>query len=200
MHPGARILLCVLSALALPGLSFFYLGLLTPLLLWPGLSNPARTLALFKRTRWLFLALFIGYGFSLPGSPLIGGWDWSPTREGLEAGLVQAWRLAMLLLLVEWSILRLPAKTLLEGLYSLLRPFGRLGLPAERAALRLGLTMQSFSEVVGSRKGLRQVLDAEDLAGRLPEMIELQVSPWRGRDYLIVLMVCVAMVLMWLNG
>ncbi len=198
MHPGARILLCVFSALALPGLSFFYLGLLTLLLLWPAIGRPARVLALFRRTRWLFLALFIGYGFSLPGDALIAGWDWSPTRQGLAAGLAQAWRLALLLLLLEWLILRLPAQALLAGLYGLLRPFGRLGLPAERAALRLGLTMRAFAEAGG--RGLRQALDSEDLAGRLPEVIELQVTPWRGRDYGIVLLAGAAMVWLWLNG
>jgi energy-coupling factor transporter transmembrane protein EcfT len=184
MHPGARILLAILSALALPGLSFFYLAVLSSILLALALPQPGRLAVLFRRSRWLLAGMVLVYAWQLPGAPLIESLAWSPTQPGVEAGLIQAWRLAAMLLLIDLLILRLPAEALLAGVASLLWPLRAFGLPADRITLRLGLTLHALGNPLPHRR--RLLADAEATALALPDAVILNLPAWRLADGLIL--------------
>jgi hypothetical protein len=183
LHPGARILIYVLSALVIPGLNFFQLALLSAVLA-PSVAGrlaPLRTL--FSRTRWLFLVMILAYAYSLPGEallPTLG--SFSPTREGGLQGLHQAWRLAILLLLLDGLVLRLERTDLLSGVYSLLRPFSRLGIEPDRVAVRLALTMEAM-QCPGVWRGLRGMLREAPPETASTAEICLSMRPFRAMDW-----------------
>lgn len=198
MHPGARILIAILSALALPGLSFFYLAVLSLVLVLLSLSDLGRLLRLFQRSRWLLLGMALVYAYQLPGEPLWDSLAWSPSQPGLTAGLVQAWRLAAMLMLIDLLILRLPAEALLAGLASLLRPLKAIGLPAERVTVRLGLTLHALGHPGVGDGRPRSLADAESAAHAMPGSIALALPAWRLIDGLVLLLACLALGWLWL--
>ncbi len=159
------------------------------------LPRGARVGRLIWRTRWLFLVLILGYAYSLPGAALWPMLDtWSPTLEGAQHGAAQALRLLALLLWLDVLVLRLPSGRLLGGLYALLAPLARLGVPAERVALRLGLTLQAIERMERGRPLLRGLLD-ETVVPSMPEVIRIECTPVRPSDVLIP--VGCAVVLSW---
>ena len=183
LHPASRILIYLLAALAIPGLPFFLL----PLLLLFALAGDSmrQPLRLIWRTRWLLLVLFLGYAYSLPGEPALA-WlgSVSPSLEGLARGGQQALRLLVLLLWLDVLVLRLPTEALMAGVYALLRPFARLGVNVERAALRLGLTLRAIEGLERGRGNLRRLF-GEELGADLPSSVHLDVQPLRPRDLLL---------------
>lgn len=196
MHPASRILSYLLAALAIPGLPFFLLPILTLLALLLNLSRqPWR---LIWRTRWLLLVLLLGYAYSLPGEPAL---TWlaaaSPTWEGLSHGGQQALRLLVLLLWLDVLVLCLPTAALMAGVYTLLSPFARLGLEVERAALRLGLTLRAIEGLERGRGNLRRLFGGEPGAD-LPHSIQIEVHAMRPRD--LALPACIGIMLLWLNA
>lgn len=194
MHPGARILVAILSALALPGLSFFYLAVLSTFLALPALAAPARLWRLLRRSRWLLLAIVLFHAFQVPGPALLEAWSWGPSRPGLDAGLLQAWRLAAMLLLIDLLILRLPAEALLSGLLAVLRPLRLLGLPVERVAVRLGLTLHALATPGLPALSLSA---AEATASALPDSLAIRRLPWRAVDSAGVLIAFVVVAGLW---
>ena len=90
MHPATRILIAILSALALPGLSFFYLAVLSLPLWLASLVSPWRLFGLLRRSRWLLLGIVLVYAFQLPGPAVLDTWAWGPSQPGVEAGAMQA--------------------------------------------------------------------------------------------------------------
>lgn len=186
LHPGARILIYVLSALVIPGLSFFPLAL-SSVALAPALAGRAAALrVLFGRTRWLFLVMIVAYAYSLPGSALLPALgQLSPTREGGLEGLQQAWRLAVLLLLLDGLVLRLPRAELLSGVYWLLRPFARLGLEPERVAVRLALTMEAMQRP-GAWRDLRAMLREDPPEAVSTTEVCLSLRAFRATDWAAV--------------
>ena len=196
MHPGNRILIYILTALVIPGLSFFLavlagIGALLAIL-WQRRS-PWR---LLWRTRWLFMVLVLGYAYSLPGAPAIpamGGW--SPTVQGLHGGLERASHLAVMLLWLDVLVLSLASPQLLSGLMALARPFAYAGLKPDRFALRLALTLKVIESLehergrrpsrTGSGSPLRRFFEPVDLAA-VPEQVVIQACPYRTPDYLLL--------------
>jgi len=196
VHPASRILIYLLAALAIPGLPFFWLPLLLLFALAVDfLRQPWR---LIWRTRWLLLVLFLGYAYSLPGEPAL---SWlgaaSPTQEGLMRGGQQALRLLVLLLWLDVLVLRLPTASLMAGVYTLLRPFTRLGLDVERAALRLGLTLRAIEGLERGRGNLRRLF-GEDLGADLPTTIHLEIQAMQLRD--MALPALIGTLLLWLSA
>jgi energy-coupling factor transporter transmembrane protein EcfT len=183
LHPASRILTYLLAALAISGLPFFML----PLLLFGALAadSPRHPWRVIWRTRWLLLVLFLGYAYSLPGEPVLAWLDGlSPTIEGLARGGQQALRLLVLLLWLDVLVLRLPTAALMAGVYTLLRPFARLGLEVERAALRLGLTLRAIEGLERGRGNLRRLL-GEEAGSDLPASVYLDIQSMRLRDLLL---------------
>ena len=65
-----------------------------------------------------------------------------PTHEGLLAGALQAGRLLLMITALALVLVHLTREQVLAGIYGLLAPFKPLGLPLERIAVRLWLTLQ----------------------------------------------------------
>ena len=196
LHPASRILIYLLAALAIPGLPFFLLPLLLMLALFLNLQRqPWR---LVWRTRWLLGVLFLGYAYSLPGEPaLLWLGSASPTLEGVARGGEQVFRLLLLLLWLDGLVLRLPTAALMAGVYTLLRPFSRVGLQVERAALRLGLTLRAIEGLERGRGNLRRLF-GDELGADLPHTVTLDVQPLQVRDLLMPLLV--GTLLLWLSA
>lgn len=111
-----------------------------------GATRQTGAMRMLRRARWLLLSLMLIYSFATPGDaaiPALG--TLSPTLQGLRAGGMQAWRLALLLALLALLLHACPRETLLNGIYTLLRPFRLLGVNPERIAVRLWLTL-SYAE------------------------------------------------------
>jgi len=176
LHPGTRIVLYVLAALVIPGLSFFMvlsLGLVAQLI---ALGRGRSAWALVRRARWLFLILILGYGYAVPGEAIFGsvslfeGSTWLPTHEGLKHGLVQALSLMVMLLWLDVLVLSMPMTETVGGLLALLMPLHRLGLPAERFALRLALTL----DVMDAHQGRHQKVSSIGHRDRLARILALE--------------------------
>ncbi|TDJ36233.1 MAG: hypothetical protein E2O56_00050 [Gammaproteobacteria bacterium] len=96
------------------------------------------------RLRWLLLSIAIIYLWLTPGTPLVPAWgDASPTREGVQAGLLRAGALAVIALAASLMVNTTPREALAAGLIWLLQPFSFFGLPTRSFALRLSLTLEA---------------------------------------------------------
>jgi hypothetical protein len=198
MHPTARIVLYLISALVIPGLSFFGLGCVLGMAGVVSLRRRARVGRLLWRTRWLFLLLVLGNAYSLPGEPIHLGADWlSPTIEGLGMGVSRALHLLAILVLLDALVLALPRDTQLAGIYGLLRPLGFLGVDARRATVRLGLTLAAMERPVTERRGLRELVSDPEATVHGEDEFTLTLAPWRGRDGVLLLSGMLAMAVLW---
>jgi energy-coupling factor transporter transmembrane protein EcfT len=194
LHPGTRILIYLLSALAVPGLSLFQLLGLSLALGTACIGRLGRIWTLLRRARWLLLLMVITYGYSLPGDALFPGLaQLAPTREGLLQGLVQAWRLALLLLLLDVLVLRIPIPELLTGLHSVLRPLAWIGVDRDRVTVRLALTMQAMERPQGWA-GIRGLLAGQVPAQSVPNAYVLAMHPYRPADWLVLGMLSLGVV------
>lgn len=185
VHPATKILIWLVFAIAIQGMG------LVPLTLLSGVSaalllagNSAGTLLMVRRARWLLFSLVTIYALATPGDalfPVLGAF--SPTLQGVHGGAMQAWRLVMLLLALGWLLRSCPRNSLLSGLYVLLRPFNRMGLDADRVAVRLWLTLQYTEQqpkldIQGWWNELRSTLEpAPDAASEIT--LELPAFTWR---------------------
>jgi energy-coupling factor transporter transmembrane protein EcfT len=200
MHPAGRILLYLLSALALPGLNVFLLGPLALLLFLLSYRQRGNLMALLKRARWLFLLLFLAHAYQLPGEPLWQmSWLASPTREGMLAGLLQCARLLVMLALLDVLVLSLPTERLVTGVYSLMRPFSGLGLDPRRAALRLGLTLHAMERRMGAHV-LRDLVHGRQPGHDLPHEQALLVMSWQRRDGIILMAAGILLAVLWFSA
>ncbi|MEW5769619.1 MAG: hypothetical protein AB1831_04570 [Pseudomonadota bacterium] len=200
MHPASRILVYVLAALVIPGLSFFPLAILLAAALLAIARLHRRPLRLVWRTRWLLLILALGYGYSLPGDalwPPLG--EWGPTRQGLGEGAERALHLTTLLLWLDLLVLRLSPERLLAGLHALMRPLRVLGVDGTRIALRLALTLKVIEglERYRGRGNLRRLFQDEP-DSELPERVVLEHYPVRWFDLAVPLLAGLAM--LWAAG
>lgn len=213
MHPGSRILIYVLTALVIPGLSFFMLTILLIMALAAIARLGRQPLHLIWRTRWLLLVLALGYGFTVPGEaalPFLG--EWAPSWPGLVVGAQRALHLLTLLLWLDVLVLSLSSQQLLAGLHALMRPLAALGVETGRIALRLSLTLQAIERLeqgdgrIGGhaartgRGNLRRLFDPAP-GEQGPEHVMLMHYPIRGRDVWIpVLLLACLGGLAWMGG
>ncbi len=199
IHPAARITVYILLALWVPLLPAALIAGLTLVALavhWPRRRSLFR---LLRRTRWLFLLLILSYAWTLPGEPL---WlllaDWTPTVEGLEAGLLQATRLLLLLSLLDLWVLALDTGALLTGLLSLIQPWWVLGVDVERIAVRLALTLRAMENPPGFREAL-EILSQSDPALPSAEPIRLVRRPLGWRDWTLIGLMGAVLGGVWIN-
>jgi energy-coupling factor transporter transmembrane protein EcfT len=98
--------------------------------------------SLLRRTRWILVSILVIYSYSTQGEVLIPQFgEFSPVINGVEEGFVRLLRLLAVLAGLSILLSLLLEAQLLAGLYKLLQPFSRLGLPTERVVVRLALTL-----------------------------------------------------------
>lgn len=145
---------------------------------------------LVRRMRVLLLALIVLYAFATPGAPLFSAWE-TPTFEGLLAGVLQAWRLLLMLVALAMILTRLKPQQLLAGIYGLLLPFKPLGFPLERTTARLWLTLQ-YAEAGLQGATLRERWDDALAMPTVSEVsVTLDIPALRLRDVLCLMAFCV---------
>lgn len=142
-HPATQILAwCLLVAamqLSAQGVLLIVAGLV---LLCAFAVSRRKFVQLVRRTKWIMLSLLLIYAWSTPGQPLPEALGMlAPTREGLADGVLQLTRLLAALAALAILLDRLHRQQLIAGLYALLAPLQWLGVPHERFAVRLALTL-----------------------------------------------------------
>jgi len=199
LHPATLlaawfVLACMLPSLDGQGLALAWAAAL-PLLALSTVRIPF--LRLLMRTRVLLLALILIYGFATPGLPLFGyGSEFTPTWDGLALGSMQAGRLGLMLLALSGLLALLGRQGMLEGIYGLLLPLRALGVPIERFAVRLWLTLALVDrggERSLSLSGIGDALAADPPAGLAEVSFELPRPTWRDVVFALLLIVVVGM-------
>lgn len=155
LHPTTLLLAWIGFALAIPSFSLFALiatSILIVILMM--VSGFARCWSLVRRTRVLLIVMLLLYAFATDGTPLFPGWVQAyPSYEGFMAGALQAWRLLLMIAALAVVFAYLPRQKLLAGIYVLLWPLKALGMPIERFAVRLWLTLH-YTETAPEVEGL----------------------------------------------
>lgn len=195
-HPAAQILTwCLLVAamqVLVPGLLLIAAGLV---LLCAFAVSRHKFLQLVRRTRWIMLSLLLIYAYSTPGqalSEVLG--VLSPTREGLNDGVLQLTRLLAVLAGLAILLDRLHRQHLIAGLYALFAPLQWMGLSRERFAVRLALTLH-YAEVAMLREShnwqdaLRSLFEPHGESTRHMELPLCRFGVWDG------LLLCIALLL-----
>jgi hypothetical protein len=148
MHPALRILALILfiPLVAHGGLLTGIAGALgvAVLLLGVGAAGWRHWLAMNRRLRWFYVSILVLFGWFTPGAELLPALGaLSPSREGLLLGGGRVMVLAIVVGAVVWLLARSPREEIVAGLLWLTAPFGRVGFPRERFAVRLALTLET---------------------------------------------------------
>lgn len=101
----------------------------------------SRFVRLAWKARWLWLAMIVLYGWTIPGI-LVWPAEWSPTVAGLEAGMFRMERLLLLLAALARLMSALTPPQIAAGIYLLSTPMAWLGLDRRALAVRLALTLE----------------------------------------------------------
>lgn len=197
MHSGLVLLLWLVGVALVqrlpPSLSPVMAGLAAVLAL---LLARERSLRLLRRIRFLLLAILVLFAWFTPGEALLMDLPRvSPTREGLRLALDHAARLLTVVAAVAVLLERLPVSRLVGGLYALSRPFGVIGLSAERLAVRLMLILRHVE--TRDRAGLRHWRHWLGEGQGEPETEILYLERERIGGFDVVLIVSLLGVLLW---
>jgi energy-coupling factor transport system permease protein len=190
-HPAAQILTWCLLVATLQVLAFGALLAAAGIVLLCAFAlSRQKFIHLVRRTRWIMLSLLVIYAFSTPGQPLLEAFGaFSPSREGLSDGVLQLTRLLAALAGLALLLDRMHRQQLISGLYTLCIPLRWLGMPRERIAVRLALTLQ-YAEVamLRGRDGWQGTLVnmLEQHAPAVDRMIELPLNRFALTDALLV--------------
>lgn len=198
LHPATRILLwcgwaAAVELAALPHLLLLAVASATAFV-FPALRTEA--VRLLRRTRWLFVVLFLAYAWALPGAGLWPGLGaLSPTVEGLQYGALRVARLALMLLGLAVLLALTSRSQMIYGLYFLSWPLARLGFDRRAFAVRMGLTLEYVERAPRGTRWLEALRNPQpDAAG--PEAYTLQAEPWQWRDSVVILAAGVSLVVL----
>lgn len=148
-HPASSILLGLIAILAASAREGTVLLLASCVLFLSALITSRHHFGLLlRRSRWLLLTLLILFGWLTPGTPMPG--IPGATEEGLLLAAENLGRLLIALSVVAVLLTALSPVELVAGLRSLLLPLTLLGIPRDRIAVRLALTLE---EVEAARHG-----------------------------------------------
>lgn len=157
-HPAVSILSWVIFALAVeiaaPALLPWF-SLAAALMLVPR-NTLVRFASLVWKARWLWLALLLMYAWTTPGM-LVFPSDYSPTKEGLYAGLLRIGRLILLLAALARLLEEFSPQQLAGGIYILAKPLAMLGLEPRALAVRLALTLEQVERQPYGGKWIEQL-------------------------------------------
>ncbi|ARU30736.1 hypothetical protein CAP31_02960 [Sulfuriferula sp. AH1] len=151
-----------------------------------------------RRSRWLLLVLLLMHAYSLPGTPLwpaLGAY--SPSQIGLSSGLLQSWRLMLVLAMLAVLMTRLSREAILMGIYTLMAPLRYVGLEPERMAVRVWLTMRYAEALmedarrVSFRQRLQQLSNPPAAGDDMVQSLELPLQRSSWLDYACIASVVV---------
>jgi len=194
LHPVLLLLGLIVFALAIPQFNITSMLVASTLVVVIVLfSDYKRCWRLMRRTRVLLIMLLGVYSFTTPGTPLFSGWEQaSPTVEGLNAGLQQIWRLGLMIGGVAAMISYLSRNQLLGGLYYLLLPLKPIGIPVERFALRLWLTLHYVETLPKMSKLGAHWENAITMPKKFDQRIQIEIAQFHITD-IVFAVVCIAL-------
>lgn len=144
LHPGVKMILWLTFAIVMQRWQINQLSIASLMLaiaIFP--SRLFMLQGLLKRTGILMLSLFLVYGFTIPGQPLLPGLEgWSPTIQGIMDGSFQIWKLFLMLVSLAWVLGTTEREQFLYGIYWLFWPARFIGVNREQIAARIGLTLE----------------------------------------------------------
>lgn len=162
-HPVIRIAVFIVlaGALTLGNVNTLLLAAVAVALAYGLTANVARfvlnlppyaALNMIRRMRWLFISLFIIYGWFTPGSPLplplpVSMLAWVPTIQGLEEAAVRIASLVIVVLAVHLLLHITSREELLGAILWWLKPLGYAGISHERLAIRMALVLETVPKV-----------------------------------------------------
>lgn len=149
-------------------------GVLLAVLYLPGHARLAPAWQMLRRLRWLFVSILAVYLFFTPGQLLWPALAWGPTVEGMNQGILRISALMLLVLAVNWVIDSTAQADFLSAILWCLRPLAWLGLPHQRLAVRITLTIEWVASV-------REIYRQQAVAGP-PAASRLAMIAQRGRQ------------------
>lgn len=181
LHPGALLLIWLAAMVAIQFadshglLAIMVCALLSSSGVW------RKVVSYLRRTRWLFLSLWLIIAYNTPGDAYLD-LSWLPTYEGVRDANLGALRLLVMLACLATVFVKLGQTGLQSGLWALLVPFRALGIDAERLVVRLALVMESV-DVLPAKGEWKKML------GQLPAeeedtLMSLEINQWRILDAL----------------
>lgn len=185
-HPAVSISSWLIAALAVELASPFQLPWLALLAFFLLARREAaqRFARLMWKARWLWLALLLLYAWTVPGT-LLWPSDYSPSREGLQAGLIRAVRLALLLAMLARLLSEFAPRQLAGGIYLLAKPFAWLGLDRRALAVRLALTLEHVEHTPKGRNWMDELKSSPAMPAG-PGEIRLSIAEAAPRDTLVL--------------
>jgi hypothetical protein len=123
------------------------ISLVLPLYIFGEKIHFRASLIMLKRLKWLFVSILIVYLFFTPGQLLWPDVVWSPTFEGLTQGLLRVAVLILLVAAVNFLISSTKQDDFLSAILWCLKPLSIIGLPHERLAVRITLTLDEVSQI-----------------------------------------------------
>jgi hypothetical protein len=193
LHPTTCLVAWLLSLVAVQGLqgSLLAAAFLVPPLF--GRLALQRAIRLAWGARWLFLSLFVILAWGRAGEPVWGG-AMAPSAEGLSEALTQVGRLLLVLMAVAVLRQRLSVPEFLTAAHRLLWPLRRCGVDTDRGIVRVLLVLQ-YLETTPRPRDWRRLLDVPEVSSS--EVFELRDRHFPGRDYLIIGLLLVSVVLLY---
>lgn len=154
VHPVFRVICFVIFSLflALGGLAQLGVATISILLVYATTANCNMPgfMQMLRRMRWFLFSIVFIYAWLTPGVPLFGEvFDSSlqPSVEGLWQGGQRLLALILIVAVVHWLLLVTSREQLVAALYWLGAPLAVLGLPRERFAVRIALTLARVTDV-----------------------------------------------------
>ncbi len=143
----------------------------------------AKCLRLLKRIRYLLAAIIVLFAFFTPGQALFIDFPrLSPSLEGIGLAAEQVGRILTVVCCVAVLMQHLSTNRLIGGIYALLRPFAALGVPTERIAVRIMLTLRNVdADIPHDWRRWLMAADAD-----LPGGVKIAKERFSGADRLVV--------------
>lgn len=147
-----------------------------------------------RRSRWLLLILTLVHAYSLQGTPLwpvLGAFG--PSQPGVYSGLLQSWRLLLILGMLAVVMTRLSREALLLGIYTLSIPLRHVGIAPERIALRIWLTMRYADSLMHEtqsmsfKQRLQQLSHPPSVTESMMQPLVLELKRWGWLDYACIM-------------
>lgn len=193
IHPATQIIIWMVLVLqaqywSVPALMLASLATVS-ISLWLDSGQLQR---LLLRIKWIALTILVIYAFTTPGVAWVESAGlFSPTREGVEEGLLQLGRLLCAISGLAILLSILSREQFVEGVYSLSWPLRLFGFSRARLATRLALTLSYAEESLrATASDWRQAIDESmQVRERAPEVIELPLQSPGWLDMLLLVAV-----------